>query len=405
MERQKREKSKLPKEIDNNVEVTDELKQRTLELLLLGIDRQRIANILSIDLSTFDTIKGNLIDNGQITQEQIRDAITKRMESSKETIYNLLKKGCSYDEIEQHIPYSNKMYITRMVAKLKEDGRITEEEIEEARFARNEQRKKDIVLQGLMKGLTYRETLDLDENVTFCKQKYREYRSNLVASGAITNEQIEEARLNHAQMKANEAIQNYEGPNDGRILELSRLGFDLSQIARIIGTSKSYISKRRSAISERYGIDKKVFAELIKNREQNAEKRRKKIEGMIYFTSKVDENVINEHIGYTKAMTLLEEESSKDMKLIINAMLTEASIITASNLNFVLRYLARMQRERNALNFIDKCMEMVYDDDRKIDMLSKSKELIVHKMKVRTESYQKKIDHPIGGIKPNGWTI
>ena len=179
-------------------------------------------------------------------------------------------KGYTYPEVAEKIPYANKRYIlSTVVRRLKESKRITQEQIEQAKFERTGKRRLELVLKGLKAGLTAKETADLDKSITLSEQQYRECRSKLIESGKITEEEIEQKRKLADTLKEEERKEDYDGPLDKEIMRLTRLKMTGAQIAEKLHTTESYVSTRKKEVrrrknNQKRGVSKEKLEECFR---------------------------------------------------------------------------------------------------------------------------------------------
>ena len=109
----------MPEEDSN---ITEELVRKVLELYKIGVRQQRIVGILNIEFKTLERIRNRLIAEGQLTKEEIEEAVQKWEKQNEDITYRLLLQGYNSKEIAAEIPYSDNRYITDTVIKrLKED--------------------------------------------------------------------------------------------------------------------------------------------------------------------------------------------------------------------------------------------------------------------------------------------
>ena len=381
--------------------------------MLLGYKTPKICNILKIESSQFEVVKASLIKSKKISKDEIKSAIDEKEKRDMNTIYELYKAGNIYQDIANAIPYCNKTFVERAIRRLKEEGVITEETVHEretAIFEREEKYKKEIILEGLQQGLFFEE---IAENY---KQKVKEietvryktidintiidYKVKLIIEGAITEEEFIEAREKRKQRREKEKKEQHVGPNDEEVLKLSKLGFDISQIIKIIVLSIYSITYIRMELKEKGKITAKEIRSAKKDREENAEKRTNYIRGMIGYTRNIDAKLVGKHIEYLKAKFKLGELTDYDIKLIRRVIPIDASLTTPTNVNFILTNLSRSGNYKQAMKFIDECMLAVGEDSKEYEKLKAAKMELKKKMlNICPKSVSKKNANPIGECK------
>ena len=267
-------------------------------------------------------------------------------------------------------------------ADVREEGRITDEDVERARFERNERRKMEIVLDGLKKGFTNPEIKVIDEDNPLTEQTVRTCRNKLVAQGLITEEEIQIARKKRRDEKKEKRKEEYVGPHDEEILRLTNLGFSLTDMEVIIGVGSSYISNRRRVLKDKDMMTEESIKEAKRNKDKKAAKRRAAISDMINFETDIDLGIVQDHIYYSKAMLHLGNLRKKDVNILSNAMQMDSRLITMGNVNFILTCYTREKNEDLALEFIEQCSMTVREsgeDQGKTDKLKEAGDRIKRK--------------------------
>lgn len=371
-----------------------ELKRDILSFMNLGISTKQMRKIVEVDLETFTQIKKELISEGAITEEQIKAAIRRREQTNRETVYELSKLGYNYVEIAEKIPYSDRKYVERIANALKAEGKITEEEIEEARKKRNSEMRQ-FIKDGLLKGMTCEEIAGTDEakkkrmsrdNVIYYYKKFKE-------EGSIDLETIAQAREEKSRAKIEENRKSK--PFDRQIITLTELGFSPEQIMIVTGLSKNYLFTRKKELIEMGLLRKMKTRTVINNREKEAKNRRQSIEKMLSFDQDFEPQVVQLQAEYEKAMLALGEVKEKDMELIRKAISLDIELITSSNIKFITTYFTRNQEGEKSVAFIDSCIETVNNQRQSmINTLNQAKQEIEKTMKkqkaqdmIRTGNY------------------
>ena len=306
---------------------------------------------------------------GRISEDRVKGAIKEREKRDKITIYKFLIMGYSYVEIISTVQYGDKHYISKLVEELKKEGKITDEQIEEYRFEKNEKQKKEIILQGLNQGLAYKEIVDnYNEKYTdkhISERVVEEYKNKLVERGEITEYIIQERRKERRKERREERKeQNIVTPQEKRVLKLLKLGFTAKQIKRITQLTTNNLWKIKKSLKEKGKITEEEIQYSTCNKEKYALERRKHIVRMINFSESIDENVVQEHIDYVRATIQLDELNPKDIKLLKKVIPMHPKIVSFDNVNFILRTLTEQNNDIQAIRFIDECLIACEDKDK-----------------------------------------
>lgn len=126
---------------------------------------------MGISQSEVVSITNMLKVKGAISSEQIKNAREDKLKKDEEDVINLLKRG--YTQADIKIQKRDTINLSRMISKLKNEGRITDEEIknaqeQERKFERMEFA--ELVLNGMKRGLTVKEIIESDE-ARICNRK------------------------------------------------------------------------------------------------------------------------------------------------------------------------------------------------------------------------------------------
>lgn len=352
--------------IEENQEVSKEQKNWELQLLLIGLRTQTIRNIMGISNSTYTIIKKALIIEGKITEEQIKEAQNRYSRESTEITYSLLKQGYSVKEIEEQIKYGQVSGIVKdIILKLKQEGRISTEEIAQAKFERNEKDVMQYILTGLKNGLTHAEMIEKNKAIKLNSQVISQRTRRLIANGDITKEEIERKRKERRDREGKERRKNYVGPHDERILKLCDLGFTTTQIANIIEVDSTYVSIRKRAFIEGEVRTSEDFDYAIKHLSDITDERRNKITSMAGYEIGIDIQIVKDHIEYIRAKKDLGEIEKEDMNCMRKIVPMDHDLLTLRNINFVVDYLRGEDKLKQAIDFINECLDSANDYEEK----------------------------------------
>lgn len=261
----------------------------------------------------------------------------------EDVTYDLLMEGYNYKEISDRIPYTQEFYFARVTKKLKDKGRITDKDIEEAKFNRFQKRRMEIVLQCLQRGFNYQETADFDKSLKLTKQQYRDCQDKLIGAGKITPEQIKAEKKLTDELRAAERAEEYEGPHDKEIIRLTKENLSSLKIASELGVGRSYVTARQRAIrkkqqNQKRGITKEQLENCLRQVHFSEEQIQRILdkdiqrivqESSIYRINKILRILILYRISYNaieKCLTVLVDSSLENIGNILRVLLDEYKI-------------------------------------------------------------------------------
>lgn len=350
----------IPK--DSGDDIDEDLKQSIIELYLQGYTSLIICKKLNISsLVEFNRIREVLLKEGKITKEQIATARKEKAKQDEETVYRLLLKGYTQGDITREVEDMSIDKINRIRVKLEAEGRITKEDIERYKFENNEKKILEYVLRMLKQGYSHSEIAENDPNGYLTHSNIWRYKKKLVEEGLITDEEIEKAKEKVKRMKAKKRKMESKEPFDERMVKLFKFGFTQEQIARILELNVGYVYKRREILILQKKLTKAEIKTARKFREDEADERRKRIQGPGEEKSKIKD--VNTHIEYCKAQLKLGELYPKDIVLIIQAVQYTPELMTNSNINFVITAFTRNQEPIRAIKFLNICLNILDKDD------------------------------------------
>lgn len=350
----------IPK--DSGDDIDEDLKQSIIELYLQGYTSLIICKKLNISsLVEFNRIREVLLKEGKITKEQIATARKEKAKQDEETVYRLLLKGYTQGDITREVEDMSIDKINRIRVKLEAEGRITKEDIERYKFENNEKKILEYVLRMLKQGYSHSEIAENDPNGYLTHSNIWRYKKKLVEEGLITDEEIEKAKEKVKRRKAKKRKMESKEPFDERMVKLFKFGFTQEQIARILELNVGYVYKRREILILQKKLTKAEIKTARKFREDEADERRKRIQGPGEEKSKIKD--VNTHIEYCKAQLKLGELYPKDIVLIIQAVQYTPELMTNSNINFVITAFTRNQEPIRAIKFLNICLNILDKDD------------------------------------------
>lgn len=387
------------KEQSYKSEINECLKQKILELLLKGVYQPTIREKLKIDLDEYNRIKNELIKEGKISLAQINISIQEKRKRDKEKVYHYLLAGYSHREITSNIENTNLRSVQRMINELVNEGRITADQIKEYRHEEEREIKK-YILRMLKEGYTHQEIADLDVNGYLTESNVRRYKNILVSEGLITEKQIERAKSIRKLFKDKERkivkIEQY----DESILRLFKLGFMQKQIVEILGLSNYYVKSRKDILYMRKQISDRKIEDAKNEKENNAKKRRRAIDEAMQEGGQLDLGVFNDHIEYCKAESKIGEVKNEDIRLLAETIVHNPELMTLENIGCIVTIYTRKNNPKLAIRFLNGCMCIMGEsEEEKKQILDRAKKEIEHNMKKREAARLLNLGYmPLGNI-------
>ena len=333
--------------------------------------------------------KSQLIANGSITLQEIEDARFNRNEAYKKSlVLQGLRSGFTIAEIMAS-DTSGKLAratVRRYKNELLEEGSITDQEIDDAKFDRNERYKKELVLQGLREGFTNSEIVDSDESGNLSRVAVIKYKKQLIEEGSITVDEISSAQSARAARIKPE--KSNIGPHDLEILELLDLGFNIEQVAAFLDLSDSYVSHRKSHIKLLHNLDDEYFELAESNKNANTKKRRSTIRKLLRFATDLStcREVVESHIKFLNACLTLDLLDIRDIDLISRLIPFYTELMSFANIKLIAKCYTKLGNDMNALKFLSNCETCLDDNDsNKRVLVSHAIEAIQTKIDAETE--------------------
>lgn len=359
-------------------ELTEELKQMVLELLKKGYKPISIPIKLKIERTLFYQIRDKLMIDGEITEEQIKEAQIEKGKKDRVIILRLLRQGYTQREICERID-EGKMYVQNRVNQFKREGTITDEDIERWQFENNEKDAKEAVLRGLRQGLTLEEIANSDETEFLTRDKVKRYKAELIDEGAITEREIKNVRKKTDKVRKRDRKKNRVDVYDARILKLLELGFPQKQIEKALDLSYRYVRYRKETLILRKEITQYKIKKAQQSREQVALERRTNIAEKIREAEEIKESDLEEmkiHIEYARAMVKLRKIQQEDIEVLYSAIVVAPELMTLANINVIIRGYIKTNNPNAALRFINECVSECANDKKILEKLEKAREEI-----------------------------
>lgn len=388
------------KEQEYKSDIDQKLKQEVLELLLKGVYQPTIREKLKIDSEAYSRIKNELIQEGKISLSQIGNALQEKRDRDKEKVYHYLLAGYSQREITSNIKYTNLKSVQRLIKELVHEGRITDEQIKDYRY--EEERKiKKYILRMLKQGYTYQEIADMDENGFLTEPNVRRYKKILVSELLITDKQIAKAKKLRKPFKDKERKLNKVEPYDEGILRLFKLGYMQKEIAVILGLSNYYVKARKDILFMRKQLSEKDIENARKHKEENADKRRIAIDEALAEGEVLDFEMFQDHIEYCKGEMKVGELKNEDIKLLAETIGHNPELMTLENIGLVATLYTRNNNPKMAIRFLNSCISMTDEgDEEKRRIIIEAKQAVEQNMKKRKATRMLRLGYiPLDNIK------
>ena len=175
-----------------SIKFTEEEKSEYLKMILQalyeGKSYTEIAEHIGISATTVQRFKDKLIQNGEITQEQIKEARQMRKQDQKENnqdrqkILEGLREGKNIRQIANGVSVKE-CRVSQIIRELIKEGKITQEEIDETRKRLDtSEEEKEIVYEFLMKKISMKE---ISRITGYNYEKVREIKRTLAREGKI----------------------------------------------------------------------------------------------------------------------------------------------------------------------------------------------------------------------------
>ena len=348
---------------DSDNEVVDE--KLLLIYLMQGYDTRAIMEKMGIlDLDKYKLALEKLIEENQITKQEIDEYREKREIEEKTKVFEGLKAGMSQREIAKIIGSS--LHRTQTyIKKIKEEKNITDEDILAWKQEQENSldKKKAVALEGLKEGLTRNEIVEKYPKQELKASDVKNYRNIFIEQGIITQEEIEEYRELRKQKQKMEI--NTELTDDEKtLLRYLNIGLEASEIAALTHKSSNYTFVKISKIKEKGKITQKDIEKARMNRrikdceniregkmstieeEKNGDKikRLEQLKSEISFEVKLGRNISPEKKKKIREYIDLCYEIHKDNK------------ITKLELLFLKEAIRRVQiDEKDIIRFVKQC--------------------------------------------------
>ena len=270
MKQQEREKNKK-----NQIKKVNIDEETIFHYLVLGYDTKAIKYKLGIELKEYKKIVDKFIKEGRITEEEIKEARIKKGEEDKKKVYEYLNMGKTQREIAKEMDVSQTVVQT-LLKKVKAEYQIDNKEIMswKNQLPTSVENKKEAILEGLRQGMSVAEIAQTYSNQGLTEGNVIDWIKKLKAKGKITKEEILQARQNRRKYITNK--EHLE--DDAKILEYLKKGYIAEEIAKVISRSMSYVYVRTREMCKEGKITKEEIKQAQMNTRQKERQQKKEQE-------------------------------------------------------------------------------------------------------------------------------
>lgn len=157
----------------------------------------------------------NLNVMGVLSRQDIREARERLMAEDTEYVYQQIKKGYTQAEMIRRVEHFNGGEVARIFKRLKDEGRITQEEIDAAKERERREYEK-LVADGMDKGLTISEIIDSDKTGYLTKAIVRSIESSLIERGEKNPKKVQRKNQRRKKIQREDEKKDY----DDKFIEL-----------------------------------------------------------------------------------------------------------------------------------------------------------------------------------------
>ena len=307
-------------------------------------------------------IKNELVKVRKITEKEISDARKKRVEDHKDKmdslVLKMLREGKTVKNIVEN-DESGLLTIDR-VRKAKKrlitEGAITEEEISNAKkiaSVKSNEEIDELILGLLLQGKTHNEILA--EHPYIGRGILVESKKRLYASGRINDQVLEQITETRKGEKVKKKISSLSNFDEELIMMLKR-GFTLSEIMNSFNLSEYLAHRYIEDVMKRYNItDKDIRKFKTDCRQQFRELRKATIKGTDTGAINKFFDIMTFYVNHGRAISL------EDIEILENAMLINQDCVLPKNLKLIIMQHIKFNRLNRAKLFIDRCISEYQD--------------------------------------------
>ncbi len=294
---------------------------------------------------------------GVFGRKDIKEARNALKIRDKREILALLKRGYSQSSIINLKRYLNVASCKRIVTELKEEGKITEEEIKAAQVESN-RKYEMLVLRGMQQGLTVKEIIASDEDGYLTEPITRNIKNNLIEKGLIRKKIFKNRNSKRIRQLSDASRKEH----DAEYIRLLKKGLTFEEIANLEQITYKYARAKWYRINAKYKIGKEKLEEWREKRDKNFEDGKKALDSYIKRgigvkkVQKFFETCIEEK-DYGRAFS--EEEAEKFGRVI----LMDEAFLNKNNLKFVIFLYIEQVPSKKTKAYLNKLLRFYSDTE------------------------------------------
>ncbi len=195
--RKKAKEEKKEKNEKKQIEKNKADEETVFHYLVLGYTTRIIIRKLGIEIEEYKKIVDKFIKEERITEEEINEARIKKEEETKKQILEWLKMGKTQREIAKELDISQPL-VYFLIKKVKEEYQIDDKEIMDWKnqLPTSAKNKQEAILEGLKQGMRAAEIVQTYSEQGLTESTVMNWGKKLKAQGKITKEEVSQARQN-----------------------------------------------------------------------------------------------------------------------------------------------------------------------------------------------------------------
>lgn len=351
------------KEVSINPDaILTEEEQEVIQWLKKGYQYSYIEKQLGISQNELLKIVNALKSKSAITAKQIKEAREQKKIRDEKEVIIYLERGFSQADILRQKEEFNNPYLSKMIARLKEQGRINEDTIERQDIDKINLEK--LVLKGMLKGLTVKQIIESDETGYATESRVRRMKKQLISSGQISKKLFEKqhskARNSTKELKYKEL--------DKKIYNLISRGAKASEIANCLNLGICFVYGRQKIILENKKITKEMREEFKRKRKEEFDTVKANVKmancegGIVGSARRKFFELTKAEISYGN---ILEKE---DIQILARCLILDYDVVTKENLRFVIMQYIGLE-DYNTVKKLVHTLLMLYGDTEYGDAL------------------------------------
>lgn len=234
------------------------------------------------------------------------------------------------------------------------------------------------ILEGLKEGKTYREIAD---ELIITTARVSDIKIKLVNEGKITQEEIDDAKQGKREeikrwvlelikdRKLYYEIVKITGLSYSALMEIKQ---ELMREGKLDPNNVEKIHSN-SAVHNEQDKDGKQASRKTKSR---METRRENVSKMKTGKREVDNRIIEDQIKHCKRKMKNKESVEEDIKQLAQAITINPEVVTVENILFIAQYYANTKKTQMSIQFLQKCILASKGNPEKTAILTTAKETV-----------------------------